>query len=184
MRGHCQDQPMPSSGALAPTGAPMSGLPAQGRLVRRCWRPHPMVKIFMRCDCSRSRPPRRSRQRMPRRRTGSSRAGAGKSRTLLLPCRGGEEQNVALALVVAFFVIMLLELDERSPQRTFPEQDPMGQSLLFNRSHPALCKRVPIRAVRGKSQTLHAPCCQGLPVSRCTGNVDFGIVRRFTALES
>jgi hypothetical protein len=24
-------------------------------------------------------------------------------------------------LVVAFFVIMLLELDERSPQRTFPD---------------------------------------------------------------
>jgi len=29
--------------------------------------------------------------------------------------RGGEEQNVVLALVVAFFVIMLLELDERFP---------------------------------------------------------------------
>ena len=28
---------------------------------------------------------------------------------------GGEEQNVALALVVAFFVIMLWELDERFP---------------------------------------------------------------------
>jgi hypothetical protein len=28
---------------------------------------------------------------------------------------GAEEQNVALALVVAFLVIMLLELDERFP---------------------------------------------------------------------
>ena len=64
--------------------------------------------------------------------------------------------------MVAFCVIMLLELDERSPQRTFPEQDPMGQALLFNRSHPALRKSVPIRAARRKSQTLHARYCQGL----------------------
>src|SRR6516165_8864438 len=39
----------------------------------------------------------------------------------------------------------------------------MGQALLFNRSHPALCKSVQIRAARRQSQTLHAPCCQGLP---------------------
>src|SRR6516162_962752 len=88
---------------------------------------------------------------MPRRPPGSSGAAVGK------------KQNVALALVVAFLVIMLLELDERSPQRTFPEQDQVGQALLFNRSHPAFRKSVQIRAVRGKSQTLHAPCCQGLP---------------------
>jgi hypothetical protein len=37
------------------------------------------------------------------------------SPTGLKRSRGGEEQNVALALVVAFFVIMLLELDERFP---------------------------------------------------------------------
>jgi len=64
--------------------------------------------------------------------------------------------------MVAFFVIMLLELDERFPQRTFPEQDQMGQALLFNRSHPALCKSVQIGAARRESQTLHASCCQGL----------------------
>src|SRR6516164_8799220 len=62
------------------------------------------------------------------------------SPTGLKRSKGGEEQNVVLALVVAFFVIMLLELGERFPQRTFPEQDQMGQALLFNRSHPALCK--------------------------------------------
>jgi len=39
----------------------------------------------------------------------------------------------------------------------------MGQALLFNRSHPALCKSVQIRAARRKSQTLHARYCQGLP---------------------
>ena len=32
----------------------------------------------------------------------------------------------------------------------------------MNRSHPAFRKSVPIRAARRKSQTLHAPCCQGL----------------------
>ena len=48
------------------------------------------------------------------------------SPTGLKRSRGGEEQNVVLALVVAFFVIMLLELGERLPQRSFPEQDQMG----------------------------------------------------------
>src|SRR6516165_5054452 len=65
--------------------------------------------------------------------------------------------------MVAFFVIMPLELEERFPQRTFPEQDQMGQALLFNRSHPALCKSVQIRAARRQSQTLHPRYCQGLP---------------------
>src|SRR6516164_2055206 len=65
--------------------------------------------------------------------------------------------------MVAFCVIMLLELDERFPLRAFPEQGSGGTALLFNRSHPAFRKSVPIRAVRGKSQTLHPPCCQGLP---------------------
>src|SRR5215472_17058411 len=85
------------------------------------------------------------------------------SPTGLKPSRGREEQNVALALVVAFLVIMLLELVERFPQRTFPEQNQMGQALLFNRSHPALRKSIQIRAARRKSQTLHARYCQGLP---------------------
>src|SRR5215472_7867966 len=58
---------------------------------------------------------------------------------------------------------MLLVLGERSPQRTFPEQDQVGQALLFNRSHPALCKSVQIRAAWRKSQTLHSRYCQGLP---------------------
>ena len=49
--------------------------------------------------------------------------------------QGAEEQNVVvLTLAVAFFVIMLLELDERSPQRTFPEQDQMGDSSLTDRT--------------------------------------------------
>jgi hypothetical protein len=54
------------------------------------------------------------------------------SPTGLKRSRGGEEQRIVLALVVAFFVIMLLELDERFPQQTFPEQDQMGEALLFN----------------------------------------------------
>jgi len=37
---------------------------------------------------------------------------------------------------------MLLELGERFPQRGFPEQDQLGQALLFDRSHPALRKSV------------------------------------------
>jgi hypothetical protein len=76
--------------------------------------------------------------------------------------RGWEEQNVVLALVVAFFVIMLSELSDRFPQRSFPEQDQVRQTLLFDRSHPALRKSVQIRAARRKSQTLHAACRQGL----------------------
>jgi hypothetical protein len=56
------------------------------------------------------------------------------SPTGLKPSRGGEGQNVALALVIVFFAIMLLELDERFPQRTFPGQDQIV--LLFNKMHP------------------------------------------------
>jgi hypothetical protein len=60
-----------------------------------------MVKIFMRRGCS----------------TGVSRkafsTADGTSPTGLKPSR--EEQNVVLTLVVAFFVIILLELDERFP---------------------------------------------------------------------
>ena len=41
--------------------------------------------------------------------------------------RGREEQNVVLALVIAFFVIMLLELGERCPPQLFLEQDQMGR---------------------------------------------------------
>jgi hypothetical protein len=37
------------------------------------------------------------------------------SPTGLKRSRGGEEQNVDFALTAAFFVIMLLELDERFP---------------------------------------------------------------------
>jgi hypothetical protein len=66
------------------------------------------------------------------------------SPTGLKPSRGGEEEHVVLALMVAFLVIMLLELGERSPQRTFPEQDQMEQALLFNRPHPALRKSVAV----------------------------------------
>jgi hypothetical protein len=62
-----------------------------------------MVKIFMRCGCS----------------TGVSRQGvldSGCHATPgLKPSRGMEEQNVVLALMVAFCVIMLLELGERFP---------------------------------------------------------------------
>src|SRR6516162_1876683 len=63
---------------------------------------------------------------------------------------------------MALAMIMLLELGERFSQRSFPEQDQMGQALLFDRPHPALCKSVQIRAASRKSQTLHAPCCQSL----------------------
>ena len=38
----------------------------------------------------------------------------------------------------------------------------MGEALLFDRPHPALRKSVQIGAACGKSQTLHAPCCQSL----------------------
>src|SRR6516162_7885786 len=49
-------------------------------------------------------------------------------------------------------------LNERSPNRIRWDKHSS-----LTRSHPAFRKSVPIRAVRGKSQTLHAPCCQGLP---------------------
>jgi hypothetical protein len=75
-----------------------------------------LVKIFMRRGCS----------------TGVSRrafsTADATSPTGLKPSRGGEEQNVVLGLMVAFCVIMLWELGERFPQRTFPEQDQMGQA--------------------------------------------------------
>src|SRR5215472_13854851 len=57
-------------------------------------------------------------------------------------------------------MIMLLELGERFPQRSFPEQDQVGQALLFDRPHPAFRKSVQVRTARRESQTLHAPCCQ------------------------
>jgi hypothetical protein len=58
---------------------------------------------------------------------------------------------------------MLLELRQRSPQRSFPEQDELGQALLFDRSHPAFRKSIPVWAARRESQTFHTPCRQGLP---------------------
>jgi hypothetical protein len=107
-----------------------------------------LVKIFMRRDC---------------------RIGAGAkafstadatSPTGLKRSRGREEQNVVLTLVVGFLVIMLLELDERFPQRTFPEQDQMGEALLFNRSHPAFRKSVQIRAARGSRRHFTPPAAK------------------------
>src|SRR5262252_9353222 len=71
---------------------------------------------------------------------------------------------------------MRFELDERSPQRSFPEQDQMGQALLFNRSHPALRKSVQVRAARRESQTLHAPCCQAL--AECSAELGIAIVQQ------
>ena len=50
---------------------------------------------------------------------------------------------------------MLLEFGQRSPQRSFPEEDELGQALLIDRSHPAYRKSIRVRAARRKSQTFH-----------------------------
>jgi hypothetical protein len=84
----------------------------------------------------------------------------------LKPSRGGEEQNVALALMVAFCVIMLWELGERFPQRTFSEQDQMGQALLFNRSHQRSAKAFQF-GLRGGSRRHFTPAIA--KVSRNSG---------------
>src|SRR5215467_6809714 len=71
---------------------------------------------------------------------------------------------------------MLLELRERFPQRSFSEQDQLGQALLFNRSHPAFRKSVQVRAARRESQTLHTPCCQAL--AECSAELGIAIVQQ------
>src|ERR1700693_2849594 len=57
-------------------------------------------------------------------------------------------------------MIMLLELGQRSPQRSFREQDELG---LFDRSHPPFRKSIQVWAARRELQTFHTPCRQGLP---------------------
>ena len=58
---------------------------------------------------------------------------------------------------------MLLEFGQRSPQRSFPEQDELGQALLFFRSYPAFRKSIQVRAARRESQTFHTSRRQSLP---------------------
>ena len=52
----------------------------------------------------------------------------------------------------------------------------VGSNVGLECTHEAALPRRP--ATGGESSRI------SLPLSRCTGNVDFGIVRRFTALES
>ena len=53
-----------------------------------------------------------------------------------------EEEKVALTLMVSLLVKVLEKIGHRPPQRTLPEQDQSRQALLFNRTNPALRKRV------------------------------------------
>jgi hypothetical protein len=71
----------------------------------------------------------------------------------------GEQQNIALPLVIAFAMIMLLELGQRSPQRSFPEQE----ELTIDR-HSSLTDRTQRSAkafkfgLRGGSRRHFTPC--------------------------
>ena len=59
-----------------------------------------------------------------------------------------KQNQILFALVVALLVIMHHILLQRSPQRTLPKQNQPRQAFLFDRSHPALRKRIQVRAPR------------------------------------
>ena len=67
--------------------------------------------------------------------------------------RQRRQQVVAFALMVAFQMIMRRELGQAALQRTFTQQNQLGQALLFHGSNPALRIRVQIRAL-GRSVPL------------------------------
>src|SRR5262249_27476721 len=78
----------------------------------------------------------------------------------ILPTR--EQQNVPLPLVIPLTVIMFAEVFQGAPQRAFPEQNEMGQTLALHRAHPSLREGVQIRAARRKPQALYTSGCQRL----------------------
>ena len=68
-------------------------------------------------------------------------------RPLAVPIRGArKQQDVALALVVPFGVEMIDIVAQRPPQRALAEQDHLRQALLLDRSDPALCVGIQVRA--------------------------------------
>src|SRR5580700_7796675 len=67
-----------------------------------------------------------------------------------------KQDPVVFALKVALPVVMYETLQQCSPQRRFSKQDQPRQTFFFDRSHPAFCKRVQIRAPCWQSKRLHA----------------------------
>ena len=57
-----------------------------------------------------------------------------------------KQQNIALPLVIPLDMEMLDIVAQRSPQRALAEEDHLGQALLLDRPHPALCVGIQVRA--------------------------------------
>ena len=49
-----------------------------------------------------------------------------------------EQQNIALALVIALSMVVIDIFIEGPSQRTLAKEDHLGQALIFNRPYPAL----------------------------------------------
>ena len=81
---------------------------------------------------------------------------AARHRPHAVPIRGArKQQDVALALVVPFGVEMIDIVAQRPPQGALAEQDHLRQALLLDRSDPALCVGIQVRAACRQRQRLN-----------------------------
>jgi hypothetical protein len=60
----------------------------------------------------------------------------------------GEQENVALPLVIPFSMEMVDIVAQRPPQGALAEQDHLRQALLLDRPDPAFCIGIQVRATR------------------------------------
>ena len=66
-----------------------------------------------------------------------------------------KQQDVALPLVVSLGMEMIDVIAQRPPQRALAEQDHLRQALLLDRSDPALCVGIQVRAACRQRQRLN-----------------------------
>ena len=57
-----------------------------------------------------------------------------------------EEQNIALALVIALSMVVIDIFIDRPSQRTLAKEDHLGQALILHRPYPALGIGIQVRA--------------------------------------
>ena len=66
-----------------------------------------------------------------------------------------KEQDIALALMISLMMKMLYILCQCIAERRFSEQDQLRQTLLLDRSHPALCIGIQIGTPGRQRYPLH-----------------------------
>src|SRR5215471_7216009 len=65
-----------------------------------------------------------------------------------------EQQNIALALVIAFSMVVIDIFIEGPSQRTLAKEDHLGQALILHRPDPALRIGIQVRAARWQHERL------------------------------